>query len=165
MNKSFFPKLALVALAVSATAAQAATTTATFQVKMVVVNGCLITLVPGDLDLGTVVAGDINRWASNNFKINCASGLAYNVGLLPSNNNANGAGVMTSGGNTQAYQLYKDAAFTQVWGNTIGTNTVSGTGAGMAVGNAITLNHYAKVTTVSAPAGTYADTVTLTVTY
>ena len=69
---------------------------------------------------------------------------------------------MTSGANTVNYTLYRDAARTLVWGTTIGTDTVTGTGN--AANQAITI--YARTPTQTVPPpGTYTDTVTVTITY
>jgi spore coat protein U-like protein len=69
---------------------------------------------------------------------------------------------MTSGGSTINYSLYRDVARGQVWGTTIGTNTVSATGTGSSQ------NHTAfgrvPVQTTPNPA-TYSDTINVTVTY
>ncbi len=66
-------------------------------------------------------------------------------------------------------QLFTDAARTTNWGQTIGTDTVTGTGAGFAVANAVALNVYGRVPDTvanqSVPAGNYTDTVTVTVTW
>jgi len=49
-----------------------------------------------------------------------------------------------------------------VWGNTVGTNTVAGTGTG----NSQSLTVYGNVPAqATPPAATYNDTITVTVTY
>ena len=69
---------------------------------------------------------------------------------------------MTSGANTINYSLYQNSSRTTVWGNTVGTNTVSGTGSGL--GQALTV--YGRVPPQTTPApGTYTDTIVATVTY
>ena len=56
------------------------------------------------------------------------------------------------------YDLYKDAARTQIWGDR-GTDTLSGTGTG----NPQTLNVYGRIpATQRAPSGGYNDTITAT---
>ena len=68
----------------------------------------------------------------------------------------------TSGGATITYSLYSDSGHTTVWGNTVGTNTVSATGNGAAQSYTV----YGRVPSQSTPAAaTYTDTVTVTVTY
>ncbi|MFX7139997.1 spore coat protein U domain-containing protein, partial [Acinetobacter baumannii] len=63
---------------------------------------------------------------------------------------------------TVAYQLYRDAARTQIWGNTPGTDTVAGTGNGAAQ----TLTVYGRVRPQSTPAaGAYTSTITATINF
>ena len=71
---------------------------------------------------------------------------------------------MTSGANLLNYNLYVDAARTNVWGDGSGTTFTianSGTGAAQAV------NVYGRVPSgqTTVPPGGYADTVAVTVTY
>ena len=69
---------------------------------------------------------------------------------------------LTSGGNTVNYALYSDAAHTTIWGNTVSTDTVAGTGAGSAQNFTV----YGRVPPQAAPApGNYSDTITVTVMY
>jgi spore coat protein U-like protein len=66
-------------------------------------------------------------------------------------------------GSTIAYYLYSNASRTVEWGNTIGTNTVSGTAA-----TAVTsLTVYGRVPANASffAAGGYTDAVTVTVTF
>jgi spore coat protein U-like protein len=60
------------------------------------------------------------------------------------------------------YSLFSDAARTVNWGQTIGTDTVTGTGNGSA--QAITVYGQATAGQFVAP-GAYTDTITATVTY
>ena len=65
-------------------------------------------------------------------------------------------------GATVSYNLYRDAARTQEWGTTVGTNT--GTGAGN--GQIQTIPVYGRVAPQATPApGVYTDTITITVTF
>jgi spore coat protein U-like protein len=73
---------------------------------------------------------------------------------------------MTNGSNTLNYSLYQDQGDTKVWGNTVGTDTVTGSGLGMAAGNAIVKTVYGQIPYQPGTVpGNYADTVTVTVTY
>jgi spore coat protein U-like protein len=69
---------------------------------------------------------------------------------------------MQSGVNLLAYGLFRDAAFTQNWGITIGTDTQVGTGNGSA--QAITVFGQLPANQFVTP-GAYADTITATVTF
>jgi spore coat protein U-like protein len=67
-----------------------------------------------------------------------------------------------SGGGTLNYALYRDTGRTNNWGSTIGTDTQTGTGSGLIQ----TLTVYGQVAAAQTPlAGTYSDTVTVTLTY
>ncbi len=94
----------------------------------------------------------------------CTSTTPYNIGL----NAGTGAGAtvairkMTGGANTINYSLYTDSARTTVWGNTVGTNTVAGTGSGLAQNS--TVFGRVPVQTTPAPA-VYSDTIVATITY
>ena len=69
---------------------------------------------------------------------------------------------MKAGSETISYQLYRDAARTLVWGNTLNTDTKGGTGAGT------TQNHdvFGRVPAQTTPSpGTYTDTIVVTVEY
>ena len=134
-----------------------------FIVSANVVNKCTITASP--LNFGSsigLLTTAVN--ANTAISVQCSVGSAYNVGL---NAGVNGGGninarKMLLGGNTVSYQLYRDLARTQVWGSTIGTNTVAGTGNG----NTQNLTVYGRVPAqTTPPAGTYNDIIVVTVTY
>jgi spore coat protein U-like protein len=97
--------------------------------------------------------------------VTCTNATPYNVGL----NAGTGTGAtitnrkMTSGANTLTYQVFRDAARTQNWGNTVGTDTVVGTGSGAA--QPITAYGRIVLGQTTAKVGNYTDTVTVTITY
>ncbi|WHZ10045.1 MAG: hypothetical protein OJF60_000484 [Burkholderiaceae bacterium] len=173
MNKQLIAKLALVAMAAGAfAAAQAATVSANFTVTMKITSACAITTAPGTIDLGTAVASTtaVTNSASTTFKVNCSNKTPFTVGLLPSAANsgtANGTGNMlgTANGDKVPYTLYSNSALTTVWGNTPGTNTVAGTGGGMAAGKAVSFTAYAQAVNADFAPDTYNDTVTVNVNY
>ena len=70
---------------------------------------------------------------------------------------------MTSGANLLNYALYTDSGRTTLWGDGVTGSTIDDTGTGTAQSNTI----YGEVLAAqaSAPAGSYADTVVVTVTY
>jgi spore coat protein U-like protein len=166
--KSFF-RLVLAAglVAGSVDVAGAATSTATLSVSMTIQSTCAIT-TPNP-SLAFPVSGNLssNVDAAQVFNVQCTSGTPYNVGLdvgsgggtvaIRKMRNGTGAGAPTID-----YTMYRDPARTQVWGNTIGTDTLTGTGSGAAQ----TLTVYGRVFAQTTPAaGTYTDTVTITLTY
>ncbi len=96
--------------------------------------------------------------------VTCPNGIAYNISL----NAGTGSGGTTttremSGGSsaTLAYQMFQNSSHTTNWGNTVGTNTVAGTGTGKAQ----TYNIYAQLAAgqYDAP-GSFTDTITASVT-
>jgi outer membrane usher protein len=96
--------------------------------------------------------------------VNCTPGTAYNIAL---DNGQNGADVdsraMTDGTALVPYQLYREAARgpTDVWGSTVGTNTLVGTGDGANQAYPV----YGRVPSANFAVGTYTDVVTATVIY
>lgn len=103
--------------------------------------------------------------STSTISVTCTNTTPYTVGLGPGT--ASGATVTTremTGPSSAvlAYDLYSDAADTTNWGDTTSTNEVSGTGTG----SAQTLTVYGVVPAASLPTpGSYADTITVTVTY
>ena len=94
----------------------------------------------------------------------CTNTTPYNIGL--SAGAGTGATVttrkMTSGAKTINYSLYRDTPGGAVWGTTIGANTLSATGTGSAQNITI----HGRVPPQAVPgAGTFTDTVVVTVTY
>ncbi len=139
------------------------TVTASIAVSATVLSSCGVTALP--LAFGTYSpTQSTNTTAQTTVVVTCTNGTPYNVGL----NAGAGTGAtvatrkMTSGSNTLTYSLYSDSGYSTVWGNTIGTNTVTGTGTGLTQ----TINVYGSATALQAvPAGSYADTVTVSLTY
>ncbi len=133
-----------------------------FTVSATVVNKCTVTATT--LNFGTVglLASAID--ATSSLGVQCSRGTPYNVGLdagLHGGGNIN-ARKMTLGARSIGYQLYRDPGRTNTWGNTVGTDTIAGTGTG----NTQSLTVYGRVPAQpTPPAGTYHDTVTVTVTY
>lgn len=142
-------------------AAWATTTTTTFTVTATVAATCLVSAT--NLAFGTYTGAQTDSTSSIN--VTCTNSTPYNVGLDAGT--ATGATVTTRamtgpGGATLGYALYSDSARTINWGNTVGTDTVSGTGSGS--GQVLTV--YGRIPAGSLPApGSYSDTITATVTY
>jgi len=152
--------------------ANAATDTTTFQVTATVAQACLIDSA-GGVAFGTYTPGLGDKTASGSVGVRCSSGLGFTLAL---NAGANSSGsfaprLMKDGGsNTLQYNLYKNTSTTTVWGDgTASTETVPGTGIGMASGNVINFAVEGRLpdnaTNQAAPAGSYADTITVTLTY
>jgi spore coat protein U-like protein len=141
-------------------AAMAATATTTFGVNVTVQATCTISATA--LAFGAY-NGAIDNVTST-LSIVCTNTTPYNVGL----NAGIGSGatvnnrLMTGSASTLHYALFSNAAMTVNWGQTIGTDTVIGTGTGIAQ----TLTIYGQIAASQfvAPA-VYSDTITAIVTY
>jgi len=106
---------------------------------------------------------------SSTLSVTCSNTTPYNVGLdagtVSGSSIATRLMAGTAAGNTATtmqFQLYSDSGHLTTWGNTVGTNTVSGTGNG----SAQTINVYGQVPVQTSPKpDTYQTTITATVTY
>ena len=146
-----------------ATLCSAATTTTTFTVQMTITASCTI-VSASTLDFGSQGVLTANVDQTSTVQVQCTNTTPYNIGL----NAGTGAGAtvatrkMTSGGATINYSLYNNIARTTVWGDTVGTDTVSATGNGALQSYTV----YGRVPAQTTPApGTYSDTITVTVTF
>ena len=155
---------AAVIQSLSASGAQAATATGQFNVTLTLQAECRLTST-SNVAFGTAGVITTPLTATGSVAVQCTNTTPFNVGL----NAGTGSGatvtnrLMTGGAATIGYALYRDAGRTLNWGNTVGTDTLSGTGTGQAQ----TLTVYGTVpvpTTLPAP-GNYSDTVQVTVTY
>lgn len=138
------------------------TTSTSFTVSATALGTC--TVSASNLSFGSVSTLASNVDATSSLAVQCSNGLPYNVGLGAGN--GSGATVesrkMSSSTATVTYGLYSNASRATVWGNTVGTNTVGGTGTG----SSQSLTVYGRVPVQATPvAGTYSDTVLVTVTY
>lgn len=150
-----------------ATPSNATTATGSLGVSATVTSNCALSTT-------AVAFGNINVTANSNtdntggLSVTCTSGTAWTA----SADAGVGTGatlatrVMLNGTNALNYALYTDSARTTVWGSGAtgsSTSTITGTGTGAAQANTI----YARVPSgqTGVPAGAYADTVGVTVTY
>ena len=106
--------------------------------------------------------------ATGALSVTCPDTLAYSVTANLGSNSGHATGscatttcsrAMVSGSNYLSYDIYTTSAHTTVW-NT--TNSIAGTGSGLAQ----SVNVYGYIPAAEVvPAGTYSDTVTVTVTF
>lgn len=155
-------RVILVFTALSATPALAADDT--FEVRATVIASCAVSAQ--DLDFGDydpVAATPLDE--TTTISVTCTNGSDYD--LLLDAGAGTGASIASrrmedGSANQLAYSLYRDALRTQVWGETIDTDTMPGTGSGAAQDVTI----YGRVPAQqTAPAGDYEDIVTVTVNY
>ena len=133
-----------------------------FSVTATVQANCSVSVA--NINFGSTATLGSNIDASGTVTAQCTNTTPYNIGL--SAGAGTGATVttrkMTSGVKTVNYSLYRDSGRSAVWGTTVGTNTVSATGTGTAQNTAV----YGRVPPQTVPgAGTFSDTVVVTVTY
>jgi spore coat protein U-like protein len=158
--------LALLAAAAAGWAGPAAstTTTATFQVQIIITNACSIGSASA-LNFGSQGTLAAAVAATSTVSVNCTLTLPYNISLDAGTGSGAtvAARIMTGPASaTVGYSLYQDITHLLVWGNTIGTNTVAGVGTGLSLPYTV----YGNVPSQATPAaGTYTDTITVTVTY
>lgn len=140
---------------------EAATATTTFQVTATVNATCLISATNLAFGAYAGTQTDVNSTVT----VTCTNTTPYAVGL---NAGTFAAATVTTrrmsgtDANGLAYSLFQDAARTVNWGNTVGTDTVAGTGNGSA--QALTVYGRVPAGQFVAP-GAYADTITATVTF
>lgn len=156
--------LIVAALLLGGGTAIAATATGVLNVRLTIAATCTVGTT-GDLDFGSLNVLSVLSDTQAAMQVVCSSGAPFNVSL---NGGLNGTGVsdrklkLTSGNNTIGYQIYRDAARTQVWGETVGTDTATSTGTGSTQSFTI----YSRIPIQALqPVGTYTDTVTVTLTY
>jgi spore coat protein U-like protein len=163
--------VSIAALSVAGTAS-AATTGGSFQVTASVANSCVVTAA-NDIAFGAYDPADTNNTAAldgaGSVTVRCTRGsnatIALNQGL-----NAAGASScttplrqMSDGGTSRLrYDLYSDSGRTVAWGCT-GTNDVDQAFTSLAP---VTFDTFGRIPAgQDVPAGSYADTVTVTVTF
>jgi len=154
--------LSILALGLASTPANAVTTvTTTFGVSATVQATCLVSATA--LAFGTYTGVVAN--STSTVSVTCTNTTPYNVGL--SAGLATGATVtarkMTGPASALLnYSMFSDSSRTVNWGQTVGTDTVAGSGNGSA--QAITVYGQTAAGQYVAP-GAYSDTITATVTY
>ncbi|WP_439589208.1 Csu type fimbrial protein [Hydrogenophaga sp.] len=141
--------------------AHAASDTANLTVKVTITATCNIHSVsPTDVDFGSIQSTAIDTDAAGALSVNCTPGTDYTIGLDGGENFSGGERRMAKGTDYVAYELYRDAGRSQVWGNDL-AGSLAGTGSG----SAQTIPVYGRIASANSPAGDYTDVVIATVTY
>jgi len=136
-------------------------TTVSFPVTANVPPDC--TFSAGNLVFGTYSGAQLD--AQSSITLTCTSGTAWNIGLDAGT--FAGATVTTRkmtgpGTSSMSYSLFRNSGRTLNWGNTVGTDTLSGTGSG----SAQSVSVYGRVpASQNLPAGSYQDTIIATITF
>ncbi|WP_458071118.1 Csu type fimbrial protein [Rhodanobacter sp. BL-MT-08] len=134
-----------------------------FTANAVVAKTCTITAA-NNLNFGSTVGlltGNVD--ATTTLQTQCTSNTAFQIGL-DNGQHASGTARRMAGssGDLVTYELYQDSARSIRWGNTVNTDTVTGTGNGAVQTNTV----YGRVAPQTTPTpGTYSDTITVNVTY
>jgi spore coat protein U-like protein len=133
-----------------------------FSVSATVLSTCNVGAT--NVSFGTVGVVSSNVDANSTVSAQCSISLPYSVSLNGGNAGASDPTQrkMSKAAEQITYGLYKDSARAQPWGNTIGTNTIAGTGTGLSQN--ITVYGRVPSQTTGSP-GTYSDTIVVTVTY
>lgn len=154
--------LGSLALVGAPTSAVAATATTTFAVTATVQATCIVSATP--MAFGTYT-GALLASTTSTVSVTCTNTTPYNVGLnagLATGATVTARKMTGPAGALLAYSLFSDSARSINWGQTIGTDTVTGTGNGSA--QALTVYGQVAAAQYLAP-GAYTDTITATVTY
>jgi spore coat protein U-like protein len=158
----FLATIAVAFFSFAGSEAEASTATGSFNVQVAIAATCVVTSAT-NLNFGTqgVLSAPVNQ--TSTITVTCTNTTPYNIGL---NQGVNGSSVttrqMSSGSALINYSLFSNPGMTTNWGQTVGTDTVAGTGNGS--GQAYTVYGQIPAQTTPAP-GTYTDTITVTVTY
>lgn len=158
-------KIAIIAsLLLGGQAVQAATKTTTFQVTATVTESCTVTAT--DLAFGNYDPSAADNEQTSTITVTCTKGSDYDIGL---NKGISGADVTTRqmidtvSTDLLNYSLFSDASRTVNWGDTVSTDTVH---VGTATGAAEAHTVYGRIPAGQyVTAGSYSDTITVTVTY
>lgn len=159
-------KLAMAGLVLATTAfasaspAAAATSTATMSVTATVQATCSASATT--LAFGTYTGVQLD--GSSTLSVSCTNTTPYTVSLNVGTGTGATVAVRKMTASTQAlnYSLYQDSGRSTVWGQTIGTDTLAGTGNG----SAQSLTVYGRIPAGQLPTpGSYSDTITATITY
>ena len=170
MIKPFHVLAAAATMLVAAGAAQAATSTSTFNVTANVLANCSVTANALNFGSYTPAVGALT--GSSTISVRCTKNTGYSVAL---NAGSTTGGTIAqrlmkhaSATDTLQYNLYTASTLATVFGDgTGGSATSSGTGSGMGTASTITVYGSLPDSTANqaAATGAYSDTITVTVTY
>jgi spore coat protein U-like protein len=146
-------------------AALAGTAVGSIGVSATVSSSCSVTGNAVNFGAVAPLSGS-NFDASGSIVVTCTNGTAWTASAAAGN--GTGATVaarkMTATPNVLSYNLYIDSGHATVWGDgTLSTSTISGTGTGTA--QTTTIYGRVPLGQTSVPAGSYSDSVSVTITY
>jgi spore coat protein U-like protein len=136
----------------------------TFGVSLTIAAECVIN-GSTTLDFGSSGVINANNDKTNTIKIQCTNSTPYDIGLdkgLNGSSTAQRLLLNTSTSETVKYNLFTLTGRATVWGNVVGTDTVGKTGNG----DEQIWTIFGRIPAQTTPTpGSYADTVTFTITY
>jgi len=151
--------------------ANAATSTATLTVQITITAACNINA--STLDFGSnagtaLLAGNLN--SSTTVSVTCTNGSPYSIGMDNGANALGGQRRMINGANFISYNLYTDAGHANPWTTASSSTTCTTTnscalGTGNGAAQSTTIYGVVPSVAVAPAAGSYTDSVTMTVTY
>jgi len=163
---SFKRAIALAAtLALFPAAAHAGTATSNLSVTATVTANCTVSTAAVAFGNVNTISGS-NVDGSGGITVTCTNGTTWTAAAgVGSGTGATFASrKMASGGNLLNYSLYTDSGRTSIWGDGSAGNVTIG-GAGNGAAQNVTVYGRVAAGQTSVPAGSYSDTVSVTVTY
>lgn len=139
----------------------AASSTGNLDISAVVPSQCVVQSAA--MPFGVYAASALTQNAQ--IGVACSNGTSYTVSLdagTAGSGTANRKLLTSDGSNSLNYGLYQDAARTRNWGNSSGSDTLSGVGNGS--NQSIPVYGYIPAGQ-TAPAGSYSDVVAITLSY
>ncbi|MDB5699306.1 MAG: spore coat protein [Alphaproteobacteria bacterium] len=166
INRFYRAAAAGAILASAAAPAFATEATSTLDVNATVTANCVVST--GLLDFGDVdVTSGQNVDGTGSISVTCTNGTAWSAAADAGADTGATLATrkMAAGANKLGYQLFTDNARTAIWGDGVGGTTALITATGS--GSAQTKTVYGQIAAgqTGLPAGDYADTVNVTVTY
>ncbi len=146
----------------------AGTDTATLNISATAVTGCSFDASSYNINFGNYDGSSLVT-SSVNIGFTCATAsVPYTLEANNGNNFDVGSGdrrITDGSGNYLAYALFKDGGFSQPFGTAANTEEISGTSGSAGVSNSITIHAGMQSGQSIGAAGSYTDTVTLTLTF
>lgn len=143
-------------------AAHAGVATSSIPVSAIILDNCTVVATP--LAFTPPPGGTAAVDSTSTITLACTPNSSFDVALNAGTNAVSGARNMklATGADLLPYEIYQDAAHTQIWGDT-GSNKKSGT----APLGAVSYTAYGRIAAnrPSVSVGSYTDTVTVTVTF
>jgi spore coat protein U-like protein len=137
-------------------------TTAPFTVTATNATNCSVSAATLNFGSAGVLRTALD--ASSSITVTCTNAAPYTVALGGGLSGATNPALrkMSQASATITYGLYQDSGRAVPWGDSVGVNTMAGTGSGLAQ----TFTVYGRVPAQNTPSpGTYSDTVVLTISY